>query len=85
LRFIAHLCVYEISFLKQIYNPIEEGEPDPNTPVIKDLWKQALRKEVVHLLMLNKVNVNIQTLKDNMIEILEDDPMFEETLFEMSE
>ena len=35
--------------------------------------------------MLNKVNVNIQTLKDNMIEILEDDPMFEETLFEMSE
>ena len=85
LRFIVHLCVYEISFLKQIYDPIEEGEPDSNPPKIISLWKQALRKEAVHLLMLNKVNVNIQTLKEKIIDILEDDQMFEDTLFEMTE
>jgi len=59
LRLIAHLCVYEITFLKQVYNPVDEGEKDSNQPEIIEMWRQALRKEAVHLLMLNKVNVNI--------------------------
>ena len=49
------------------------------------MWKEALQKEAIHLLMLNKVNVNIQTLKENMMNILEDDPIYEDKLFEVTD
>jgi len=43
-----------------------------------------MKKEAVHLLMLNKVNANIQVLKESSIELLAKDSTFEEALFEVS-
>tara|TARA_B110000285_G_C14837253_1_gene473675 strand:- start:177 stop:326 length:150 start_codon:yes stop_codon:yes gene_type:complete len=48
------------------------------------MWSQAMKKEAVHLLLLNKVNVNIQTLKEKMVEIFAKDNVFEDALFEVT-
>ena len=49
------------------------------------VWKHAIKKEAVHLLLLNKVNTSIGVLKETMIETLAKDEHFEEALFEVSE
>jgi len=43
-----------------------------------------MKREAIHLLMLNKANVNIQVLKKAANEILEKDEVFEEQLFSVS-
>ena len=58
LRFLSQLCILEVSFLKQIYN--RKDEKDSRViPEFKELWSKAVKKEAVHLLLLNKVNSNI--------------------------
>lgn len=49
------------------------------------LWRHAVKKEAVHLLLLNKVNTSIGVLKESMIEVLRKDEYFEEALFEVSD
>lgn len=65
LCFLAQICMHESAYLKQIFNRKEDKAdiPAENLSNIKDMWTRAMRKEAVHLLMLNKNNVNIQTLK----------------------
>ena len=69
LRFLIQLCICEISFLKQIFNRKEiKAEKqhhikNDNSEEARALWKEALKKEAVHLLMLNKVNTPIADLK----------------------
>lgn len=66
LRFFAEICLVEVPFLKQIYNQKDEVAEknhhiqNPNSPEIKKLWAHALKKEAVHLLILNKVNTGIR-------------------------
>jgi hypothetical protein len=48
------------------------------------VWKHAVKKEAVHLLLLNKVNSNIGAIKENTIETLAKDEHFEQALFEVS-
>ena len=86
LRFLAQLCVHEVAYLKQIYNQKEEKaeQESKNSPEIKEMWSKAMKKEAVHLLLLNKVNVNIQTLKEKMVEIFAKDNVFEDALFEVT-
>jgi len=59
LRFMCQVCLHEVSFLKQVYNRKEDESTRKNFNVIQKMWKTALRKEAVHILMLNKVNVSI--------------------------
>lgn len=40
------------------------------------MWKDALKKEAVHLLMLNKVNTPIAELKKSMMATLVKDEIF---------
>jgi hypothetical protein len=78
--------VHEVAYLKQIYNQKEEKaeQESKNSPTIKAMWSKAMKKEAVHLLLLNKVNVNIQTLKEKMVEIFAKDNVFEDALFEVT-
>jgi hypothetical protein len=86
LRLLAQLCVHEVAYLKQIYNQKEEKaeQESKNSPAIKKMWSNAMKKEAVHLLLLNKVNVNIQSLKEKMVEIFAKDNVFEDALFEVT-
>jgi hypothetical protein len=86
LRLLAQLCVHEVAYLKQIYNQKEEKaeQENKNPPEIKKMWSKAMKKEAVHLLLLNKVGVNIQTLKEKMVEIFAKDNLFEDALFEVT-
>lgn len=91
LRFFAEICLVEVPFLKQIYNRKDEVAEknhhiqNHNSKEIKKLWAQALKREAVHLLILNKVNTGIRQLKEQMSEIFEKDETFEEMLFEISD
>ena len=69
--------------MKQIYNRKDEKD-DRVRPEFKQLWFKAVKKEAVHLLLLNKVNSSIQILKQSMIEIYPKDEEFEKQLFEVS-
>ena len=60
LRFFAELCLIEVPFLKQIFNRKDEVAEKTNSPEIKKLWAHALKREAVHLLILNKVNTGIR-------------------------
>ena len=86
LCFLAQLCVHESAYLKQIFNRKEDKADTPaeNHDSIKAMWTKAMKKEAVHLLMLNKNNVGIKTLKEDMLEIFQKDNIFEEMLFEVS-
>jgi hypothetical protein len=55
-----------------------------NSEEIKEMWGKCMQREAVHLLMLQKVNVNIQALKEDMVEIFVKDEIFEKQLFEVS-
>jgi hypothetical protein len=44
---------------------------------VKEWWKQAMRKEAVHLLMINKSIVSIQALKETRSEMFAKDELFE--------
>ena len=48
------------------------------------MWMQSMKKEAVHVLMLNKVNANIKTLKEKMMAAISKDENFEKALFEVS-
>ena len=69
LRYMVYLCLCEISFLKQVFNRKDiKAEKmghakSENSEEAKALWRNALKKEAVHLLMLNKVNTSIADLK----------------------
>ena len=88
MRFLAQVCIHEVAFLKQIHSRkddrIETVSSGHNNKEVRKLWAQAVKKEAVHLLLLNKVNVSIQSLKQDMIEIFPKDEIFEEMLFEVS-
>ena len=88
MRFLAQVCIHEVAFLKQIHNRkddrIETVSSGHSNKEVRKLWAQAVKKEAVHLLLLNKVNVSIQSLKQDMIEIFPKDEVFEEMLFEVS-
>lgn len=75
--------------MKQIYSRKDKDERqeenyDKNKQFYRKIWTQAVKKEAVHLLMLNRVNVSIQNLKKDMIEIFPKDEVFEDMLFEVS-
>jgi hypothetical protein len=60
-------------------------QKDINSEQTLKIWKHALQKEAVHLLLLNKVNTSIGVLKESMTETLRKDEFFEEALFSVSE
>ena len=82
LRYMIYLCLCEISFLKQVYNRKDiKAEKlhhikNENSEEAKSLWKDALKKEAVHLLMLNKVSTPIADLKQSMLSTLVKDEVF---------
>jgi len=43
-----------------------------------------LKREAVHLLLLNKYNSNIEILRESTLEVFAKDEVFEEQLFEVS-
>lgn len=47
------------------------------------MWSKVMKKEAVHVLMLNKINSNIQTIKEGSGD-LTSDKGFEDALFEIS-
>lgn len=91
LRFLIQLCICEVSFLKQIFNRKEiKAEKqhhikNDNSEEARALWKDAIKKEAVHLLMLNKVNTSIADLKQCMAGALVKDETFQDVLFEVSD
>lgn len=91
LRFVIYLCLCEISFLKQVFNRNDNKNEEKhhgeiqNSEEVKTLWKDALKKEAVHLLMLNKVNTPIADLKKSMFGTLAKTKSFQDVLFEVSD
>ena len=87
LRLLIQICISEVTFMKQI-NAKNDGKVDLSVEIqnsIKGMWSNTMKKEAVHLLMLNKLNANIQVLKESQsIEILAKDQVFEDALFEVS-
>lgn len=51
---------------------------------VREMWTKCMKREAVQLLMLHKVNVGIQTLKQEMSEVLAKDSVFEQQLFEVT-
>ena len=51
----------------------------------KQIWENSLKKEAVHLLLLNKFNVGIDKLRETMLELFKGDEVFENMLFEVSD
>ena len=90
LKLIIQICTCEVSFLKQLINRKDEKAQqqhhiqNKNSENVTKIWKLAVKKEAVHLLLLNKVNSSIGVLKESMIEVLAKDEHFEEALFEVS-
>lgn len=76
--------------MKQLINRKDEKAQqqhhiqNKNSENVTKIWKLAVKKEAVHLLLLNKVNSSIGVLKESMIEVLAKDEHFEEALFEVS-
>ena len=92
LRFVVQLCICEVSFLKQVYQNKKEGTDRQykeikmqDTTEKKRIWENALKKEAVHLLLLNKFNVGIDKLRESMLEVFKGDEVFENMLFEASD
>ena len=93
LRFMIQVCVCEVSFLKQLYHSsnVKDEKPDnykhikiQNEEMKKEIWEKAIKKEAVHLLLLNKFNVGIEKLRESMLEIFKKDENFEKALFDIS-
>jgi len=84
LRLIVQLCITEVPFLRQMFTKKKDEKVDSVQEPVREMWRHAMQKEAVHLLMLNKVNANIGALKESSNEYLAKDPVFEEALFEVS-
>ena len=56
-----------------------------SVPEKKRIWENALKKEAVHLLLLNKFNVGIDKLRESMLELFKGDEVFESMLFDASD
>ena len=76
LRFLSQLCIHEAAYMKQLYSRKDEKDQRVNEE-FKALWTKVVKKESVHLLLLNKVNTSIQVLKQGMTEIFPNDEQFE--------
>lgn len=85
-RFFVQISITEVSFLKQILDReaenLQENSVDPEN--IQKMWKHALKREAIHQLILNKVNIPIAEIKDELPEIFNEDEVFEKMLFETS-
>ena len=91
LTLIIQICISETPYLKQLFIRKYEREgqkkfigAQSNSDEVKQLWRQAMKKEAVHLLMRARPNSAIADLKEHMNDFLNKDKIFEEVLFETS-
>ena len=84
LKLMIQTCICEVSFLKQLYTVKEDQQAFSDNNFEKSIWESAIKKEAVHLLLLNKFNVGIEELRSNMLEVFKKDERFENMLFEVS-